>query len=95
MKSLKKILLLCLGVVMIMMFFSSCESNEKKEKQHVNESFQSLEECINSTDSTKLKEMFVIFKDIATGRTIPVPNHGGKQIAIGTLRSILKMMGLL
>jgi predicted RNA binding protein YcfA (HicA-like mRNA interferase family) len=37
----------------------------------------------------------VIFKDIATGKTIPVPNHGGKQIAIGTLRSILKMMGLL
>ena len=29
-----------------MMFFNSCESNEKK-KRHVNESFQSLEECIN------------------------------------------------
>ena len=51
MKSLKKILLFCLGVVMIMMFFNSCESNEKKEKRHVNEAFHSLEECINSADS--------------------------------------------
>ena len=58
MKSLKKILLSCLGVVMIMMFFNSCESNEKKEKRHVDESFQSLEECINSKDSAKFKEMF-------------------------------------
>ena len=41
MKSLKKILLFCLGVVMIMMFFNSCESNEKKEKRHVNEAFHS------------------------------------------------------
>ena len=58
MKSLKKILLFCLGVVMIMMFFNSCESNEKKEKRHVNEAFHSLEECINSADSDKFKEMF-------------------------------------
>ena len=58
MKSLKKILLFCLGVVMIMMFFDSCESNEKKEKRHVNEAFHSLEECINSADSDKFKEMF-------------------------------------
>lgn len=58
MKSLKKILLFCLGVVIIMMFFNSCESNEKKEKRLVNESFQSLEECINSKDSAKFKEMF-------------------------------------
>jgi hypothetical protein len=43
---------------MIMMFFNSCESNEKKEKRHVDESFQSLEECINSKDSAKFKEMF-------------------------------------
>lgn len=56
MKSLKKILLFCLGVVIIMMFFNSCESNE--EKRLVNESFQSLEECINSKDSAKFKEMF-------------------------------------
>ena len=58
MKSLKKILLFCLGVVIIMMFFNSCESNKNKEKRHVNESFQSLEECINSKDSAKFKEMF-------------------------------------
>ena len=58
MKSLKKILLFCLGVVIIMMFFNSCESNEKKEKRHVNEAFHSLEECINSADSDKFKEMF-------------------------------------
>ena len=43
---------------MIMMFFNSCESNEKKEKRHVDESFQSLEECINSKDSAEFKEMF-------------------------------------
>ena len=36
----------------------SCESNEKKEKRHVNEAFHSLEECINSADSDKFKEMF-------------------------------------
>lgn len=58
MKSLKNILLFCLGVVMIMMFFNSCESNEQKDKRHVDESFQSLEECINSKDSAKFKEMF-------------------------------------
>lgn len=58
MKPLKKILLFCLGVVIIMMFFNSCESNEEKEIRHVNESFQSLEECINSKDSAKFKEMF-------------------------------------
>ena len=58
MKSLKKMLLFCLGVVMIMMFFNSCESNEKKEKRHVNEAFHSLEECINSTDSDKFKDLF-------------------------------------
>ena len=40
------------------MSFNSCGSNEKKEKQHVNESFQSLEECINSKNSAKFKEMF-------------------------------------
>ena len=43
---------------MIMMFFNSCESNEKKEKRHVNEAFHSLEECINSADSDKFKGMF-------------------------------------
>lgn len=58
MKSLKKILLFCLGVVMTMMFFTSCKSNEEKEKQHVDESFRSLEECINSKDLAKFKEMF-------------------------------------
>ena len=58
MRSLKNILLFCLGVVMIMMFFNSCESNEQKDKRHVDESFQSLEECINSKDSAKFKEMF-------------------------------------
>ena len=58
MKSLKKILLLCLGAVVIMMFFNSCESNEKKEKRHVNESFQSLEECINTKDPTTFQVMF-------------------------------------
>ena len=58
MKSLKKILLFCLGVVIVMMFFNSCESNEKKEKRHVNESFQSLEECINAKDPTTFKVKF-------------------------------------
>ena len=58
MKSLKKMLLLCLGAVVIMMFFNSCESNEKKEKRHVNESFQSLEECINTKDPTTFQVMF-------------------------------------
>lgn len=56
MKSLKK-MLFCLGVVMIIIFFDSCESN-KKEKQLVDESFRSLEECINHKDSAKFKEMF-------------------------------------
>ena len=51
-------LLLCLGAVVIMMFFNSCESNEKKEKRHVNESFQSLEECINTKNLTTFKRMF-------------------------------------
>ena len=58
MKSFKKILLFCLSVMIIMTFFNSCESNEKKEKQLVNESFQTLKECINSKDSAKFKEMF-------------------------------------
>ena len=37
----------------------------------------------------------VMFRDMATGKTIPVPYHGGKQLAIGTLRNILKLMGLI
>ena len=58
MKSLKKILLFGLGVVLIMMFFNSCESNETKEKRHAYESYQKLEECINSKDSATFREMF-------------------------------------
>lgn len=58
MKSLKKILLFCLGVMILMTAFNSCESNEKKEKRQVNRSFRTLEECINSKDSTIFKGMF-------------------------------------
>lgn len=58
MKSLKKILLFGLGVVLIMMFFNSCESIETKEKRHAYESYQKLEECINSKDSATFREMF-------------------------------------
>lgn len=41
-----------------MTFFNSCESNEKKEKRHVNESFQSLEECINDKNVIGFKALF-------------------------------------
>ncbi len=41
-----------------MSFFNSCESNEQKGKKQVNESFQSLEECINAKDKTGFKKMF-------------------------------------
>lgn len=58
MKSLKKILLFGLGVVLITMFFNSCESIETKEKRHAYESYQKLEECINSKDSATFREIF-------------------------------------
>ena len=49
----------------------------------------------NGFEQVRQNGSHVIFKDIATGQTIPVPNHGKKAIAIGTLRSILKKVGLL
>ena len=49
----------------------------------------------NGFEQVRQNGSHVIFKDIATGQTIPVPNHGKKAIAIETLRSILKKVGLL
>ena len=46
-------------------------------------------------EEVRQKGSHVIFKNPITGSTFPVPNHGSKELAIGTLRSILKSAGLL
>ena len=58
MKSFKKILLLCLSAILCNFFFNSCEASVDADKMHAKESFQLLEECIDSKNAVKLKKMF-------------------------------------
>ncbi len=46
-------------------------------------------------EKVRQKGSHVIFKNPVSGSTFPVPNHGPKELPIGTLRSILKSAGLL
>ena len=57
MKTIKKMLLLFLGLLSFVMFFSSC-SVEEKENRLVRESFQSLQQCINDKNATEFKAQF-------------------------------------
>lgn len=59
--------------------------------------FKDIEKLLKQYGFERVRQSgsHVIFKDLATGKIISVPNHGSKSIAIGTLRSILKLAGLL
>ena len=59
--------------------------------------YKDVEKLLKKYGFEKIRQngSHVIFKDVVTGKTFPVPNHGSKTLAIGTLRSILKSAGLL
>lgn len=55
---LKKILSLCLGVMLCMCFFNACESTETQDKRHAKECYESIVKCINDKNISGFKALF-------------------------------------
>ena len=54
----KKILSLCLGVMVCMFFFNSCKSTEQKNLEISKQTFQSIKFSINENNGESLKSLF-------------------------------------
>ena len=58
MKEIKRILLLCLGFILFLPHFYSCESTEQRDKRHAEECYRVLEECLNNKNKAGFKRLF-------------------------------------